>query len=488
MKYIFLKLFIIIAIVIIGCGVHVTEEKTVYIPEKISVEIPKLLIEPSDQQNNYYKRSKQEKIFVEPEGFNSEGYKHLNDNLYLLDAIINDIKFHIYLENTVMPKIQFLCKDTPLNQVCTLPANSVELNVSENLVTVYDTFYPDELRIDENIVGKTIPFGKIEFVKYDKNQIYQFAMNVNLTEIERRLYAKEYIFEEDELKNFIQNVQWSEDNQTVFSSLSNSFKGEKDTYPWTIHYQNEPNSAENMHIFHRESSTAPQILSSTYNFDLKTKYDENKTTTFALNDIYERFLYNQPYQYALSSYGQANKFIGFERYSLTQFDDEYGDTKHREDEIFDLNGTSIARTYCSQSSYRYEGYEAETCELSDPKTWYIDTKDESLFEPFKQIEFNELQITKGNLTNGEYFLMASDFNSTNPTAQDVLKERVGSFVVIEEKRQGAIYDKTFINKLNSLQILYANYNENLKVPLEQRDTKLFKVIKGENRPILTLYP
>jgi hypothetical protein len=464
-------------LIIIGCGVQNSpkEEQSIFIPEKISVAIPNTLKEPTTPIS---KSSKQSKIEVEPHGGTSEGYQRLTGNTFVIDSIIRDIKFNIVLENRVMPTIQKLCKDVPLNTVCTIPNNEVELNITEILISEYEKFYPRRFNINENIVGKTIPFNAIEFVRYDNNHSYQYALNVNLTQIYNQLFTKDYISDAN-YKHMIQNVQWSEDNNTVLSTLDTGYEENVSEYPWTLHYKKQPNIEETMHLFHKELvSLQPSMI---FNFDLMTKDDQNRTTIFKMNEIQERFSFDSLSYSSLSSYGEVHADKGLERYTLNQYDNVYGNSKYRQDEVFDTNGTNVASTYCSDSEY-------EECTLYDASTWYIDTNDSSLFEPFNEIGFNELKIIGGNLKEGEYFLMKPDFNLTNPTAQEVLAQNVGSFLVFKEFKQGAIYDKSFIDKLNELPILYAKYNEVLKTPLASREPTLFDKVTDEDAPELSLFP
>ena len=478
MKKTSLSSFWIAILIIIGCGVqnNPKEEQTVFIPEKISVTIPNALKESTIPIT---KSSKRSKIEVEPNGGDSEGYKHLTDNTFVIDSIITDIKFNIVLENRVMPSIQKLCKDTPLNRVCPIPTNSIMLNITETLISEYEKFYPKQFNINENIVGKSIPFDAIEFVRYDNNHSYQYALNVNLTQIYNQFFTKEYIFDAN-YKYMIQNVQWSEDNNTVLSTLDTGYEDNVSEYPWILHYKKEPTIQETMHLFHKELVSLEEP-SSMFNFDLTRKNDQNKTTIFKLNEINERFSFDSVSHSSLSSYGELHADKGFERYSLNQYNNVYGDSKYWQDEVFDANGTNIASTYCSDSEY-------DECSLYDTSTWYIDTNDSSLFEPFKAIGFNELKITGGNLKEGEYFLMRPDFNLSNPTAQEVLAQNIGNFLVFKEFKQGAIYDKNFIDKLNDLPILYAKYNEVLKVPLALREPTLFDKVTDLDAPKLSLYP
>jgi len=473
-KTLLISLFIAI-LIIIGCGVqnNPKEEKSVFIPEKISVAIPNSLKESKSDTR------KLSKIEVEPYGGASEGYKRLSDNTFVIESIIKDIKFNIMLENRVIPTIQKLCKDVPINKVCTIPTNSVELNITEALISEYEKFYPKRFNINENIVGGSIPFDAIEFVHYDNNHTYQYALNANLTQIYNQLFTKDYIFDTDH-KYTTQNVQWSEDNNTVLSTLDTGYEDNVSQYPWTLHYKKEPTVQESMHLFHKELLSLPQP-SSMFNFDLTTKDDKNRTTFFTMNEINERFSFDSLSHSTLSSYGELHGDRGLERYALNQYDNLYGNSKYWQDEVFDANGSNIASTYCSDSEY-------DECTLYDTSTWYIDTNDGSLFEPFKNVGFNELKITGGNLKEGEYFLMKPDFKLINPTAQEVFAQNIGSFLVFKEFRQGAIYDKNFIDKLNELPILYAKYNDVLQQPLKTREAKNFSKVTNLDAPELSLYP
>ena len=148
----------------------------------------------------------------------------------------------------------------------------------------------------------------------------------------------------------IQNVQWSEDNNTVLSTLDTGYEEEVSEYPWTLHYKKQPNIEETMHLFHKELvSLQPSMM---FNFDLTTKDDQNRTTIFKMNEIQEGFSFDSTPYSSLSSYGEVHGDKGVERYSLNQYDNIYGNSKYLQDEIFDANGTNVASTYCFESEHQ----------------------------------------------------------------------------------------------------------------------------------------
>ena len=465
-------------IVLIGCGVQVdSEEEVIQIPTKVSVDIPNSL----KGANTSTQKVKRNRKILELNDYLEEsvGSRILTDNIYVIENIIKEIEFNIFLENSVINEVNSLCKDVLINQICTLAPNSVQLKVTEALVTEYEKFYPKGFRINEQSIGTKIPFGIIEFVEYDNNHTYQYSLNTNLTEISNKLYSKDYIFDAN-FSNVMQNVQWSEDNNTLLSTLTSKYVGEPTNSPWTLYYKNKPSIDEKMHLFHTSLPLQPN-RADTFNFDLIKKYDLNNTNIFKLNDITITYSFEESYTEQLSSYGRVANDIGINRYSHNDIPENYEASKDRKDEIFDANGTTIASTYCSDSEY-------DECSLYDPSSWYIDSNNTAQFELFKRLDFNEIKITGGNLQDGEYYLLPSEFNENNLSIESVLTKSVGSFVVLTDKRQGAIYDSSVLDKLDTLKVLYASYNEVLTIPLATRPKEKFEVLMAEDMPMFSLFP
>ena len=473
-------------IVIIGCGVQADPKADIIqIPTQISVDIPSALKGADDSIQKVSQKASQK---VEPNSKillindypeESVGYKILTGNVYVVESIIRDIKFNIFLENSVINEVSSLCKDVLINQICTLANNSVQLKVTEALVTEYEKSYPKDFRINEKSIGTKIPFGVIEFVEYDNNHSYQYSLNTNLTEISNKLYNKDYIFDAD-YSNVIQNVQWSEDNNTILSTLSSEYVGESTNTPWTLYYKNKPTIDEKMHLFSTSLPLESQ-RGNTLNFDLIKKYDLNNTNIFKLNDIQVTYHFGESYTEQLSSSGRVSNNIGLNRYSHNDIPENYEATKSRKDEIFDANGTTLASTYCTDEEY-------DECSLYEPNSWYIDSNNTAQFEVFKSLEFHELKIIGGRLKDGEYYLLPADFNENNLSIESVLTQNIGSFVVLTNKRQGAIYDSSVLDKLDSLKVLYASYNEVLNISLAQRPKEKFEVLSVEDMPSFSLFP
>jgi hypothetical protein len=235
-----------------------------------------------------------------------------------------------------------------------------------------------------------------------------------------------------------------------------------------------------MHLFHT-SLPLPPNRGDTFNFDLIKKYDLNNTNIFKLNDIEITYSFGESYTEQLSSHGRVTKDMGINRYSHNNIPESYASTKSRKDEIFDANGIIIASTYCSDSEY-------DECSLYDPSSWYIDSNNTSQFEVFESLDFNELKITGGNLKNGEYYLLPSDYNENNLSIESVLTKSVGSFVVLTDKRQGAIYDSSVLDKLDTLKVLYASYNAVLTIPLATHPKEKFEVLRAKDMPMFSLFP
>ena len=466
---------IIVGLLLIwGCGVHQTpdKEEQVFIPEKISVEIPKLLT-PS---NNKEKILKEQKIQEEFFGGKATGYRDVQNYIAFLENVITDIKFNIIIGNSSIVEIEKLCKSVPLNQVCSLPTNTVFINIDESLISRYEAFYPNEFRINEKSVGKKISYDWVEFIKHDTTQTYQYEIQLNMTKIFQSLYAKEYIFDAN-LTSMVQNVKWSDDNNTILSSIIYSYD-DNTTYPWTVHYENKPKVEETMHLHDKQIENTPQP-SSMVNFDLTNRYDENETSIYKFNEIKEDFSFQTLNFTTYSAYGELTKGDGFQTFSKNTFDKEFGDSKIRTQEIFRHNGDLIATTYCSSDD--------EACNVFEPATWYIESEKETSFEAVEAVSFDELNITGSDLKEGEYFLLPANYDTSSLTAQAVLADNVGTFIVFKSLNQGALYDRKYLNDLETLQVVYARYNDELEKPLSKKSKVLFDVLSDIERPKIKIF-
>ena len=114
--------------------------------------------------------------------------------------------------------------------------------------------------------------------------------------------------------------------------------------------------------------------------------------------------------------------------------------------------------------------------MYDNNTWFIDVDDESIFEPLKAFDFKELKIESEDLKEGEYLLLPNQINISTLAVQEVLDLSVGEFTVLGTNTQGVLYDNSHIEKLDKLQIIYANYNNNLDLPFKERTDKLFEIV------------
>lgn len=472
----FHKLFISTVLVVIwGCGVHQNPDKEdqIFIPEKISVEIPELLSSTSNEKN-----AKQQKIEEEFFGGEATGYQDVQNYIAFLEDTIKGIKFNIIIGNSSIVKIQSICKSIPIDEICTIPANTLFVTIDKSLIEQYETFFPDSFDIDEDSVGKEVPYDLVEFVKHDENSTYQYDIQLKMTEIFKALYTKEYISDAN-VTSVVQNVKWSDNNNTILSSISYG-RDDNTSIDWTVHYENRPDIEEHMHLHDKVVENIPEE-SSMVNFDLTSKYDVNETSIYKFNEINEKFSVGEGTLSlnTYSAYGELTKGNGFQTFSQTEIDETFGDSKIRTQEIFTNSGELIATTYCSSFD--------EACNIFEPSSWYIESEDEISFEHVEAVSFDELNITSSILKEGEYFLLPLNYDTSLLTAQAVLDDNVGTFIVFKGLNQGALYDRTYLNDLETLQIVYARYNDNLAKNLSQKSSVLFEVLLESEKPKIQLF-
>ena len=461
----------------IGCGLMSQpkkDEKGLQIPEKISVDVPKVLSDGDMLK-------KIEKIKVPRIEGDATRYEKVKKYISEVEAVVNEIKSNLFLGNHIIADIENRCEELTFDKICTIPKGTLSLIVTQEVLDKLKLLVPNvfEYGDTKSLKGEELFFGVVEFIKHDENSTYQYSLQMDMSQINGKLA----FYDTKKAPKIIQVIKWSEDTNTIFSSITTKYESGLD-FPWTLQYYNTPKKEESMHLNDRTIGNS-DYPSTNRLFSLINRYDENATAIVKLNSIesQEEILVDDIEQ--LSSFIKLTKDIGVQKFTQTDsisvpnFDDNSQILKLNREEIFDGEGKLLATTYCNT--------ESNECELYDSSTWYSDADDESIFEPLASVNFEELKIVDGNLKEGEYFLLPLGHNIDELTAQKVLELRVGEFTILNNTRQGVLYDVSFGDKLEKLQLIYAKYNDNLDALLRDKDKRLFEVIKDEDLPQISLW-
>ena len=493
-------------LIVFGCGkdgkseIKTETENSMKIPINIDIKMPKVITVSDDEFREYL--GEQEKTSAQRLQ-DENNYREIKPITLNIEQRFDDTKFNISMVNSVISKIEERCKNIPLDKVCKIPKGSLEFLFDKQIVDELIGFVGRTKISDvdaESLIGKNAYFGSVEFVHHDKNNTYDYSLMMDSTDIENIFFSTE------ELKSSIKTLKWSKDRYKFFySSLVNSERT-------TLYYQNIPNSRERAYMTHFIFSEMP-FVSNTHIFDLSR---ENNRTDFLLNvkTIDIDTLYKTQRFYQKHSYLQISEKNGYcstdfyNRYPELSIDEDniiqelyYNSTMDMSHQVFDKNGSIEATQYCAPFENAIDGdlsAQAE-CKYNDITTWTTDSNNELIFKPFDKLYFRQMKIlmnysTKdGYLKDGEYFLVPPKLSVTNLTMEDVLKQRVASFVIFKgiegyygfvyDKSYDDMYDETVHKKLNEFQIVYAKYNHDLNLSLDKR-VKEFEVLSNKVKPVI----
>lgn len=445
-----------------GCGVMSQPSPTpssLSLPDKISVEIPKVLKSKEDQN------TAQNKILVERIEGQASGYRAVKEYTDKFLEVLDEMHFNLFLGNLVIKDIEKQCKSTPINTICTLPPNSLSFIVNDKIVAQHKTLFDLSFAVNRplsNLLHQELFFGEIEFIKHDLNASYHYSLQMDMSNIINKLNF------EITPPTILQHIQWSEDKNQTFSSLSKTL-ADNDNNAWTLLFYAKENE-EKMHLSDYSYNILQGFINRTFSLDkVEEQYHAqlNSITSIPIRN-------NVTVETQHSSRIGLNPNEGFQKFTQTDRANNY--YKINKEEVFDSNGSLLATSYC----------DSDACKLYDTTTWYIDNN-ESLFEPLKKIGFEELKVTENTLKEGEYLLVPKEYAIDKMSRQEVLDVRVGEFVKLKELTQGILYDTSYRYKLDELQLLYTVYNTQLGSSLKDKPKKLFEVITQENLPNITLW-
>ncbi|NEW61538.1 hypothetical protein GSY74_09610 [Sulfurovum sp. bin170] len=461
---------IFILFIYVGCGLMSQpkkDEKGLQIPEKISVDMPEALSEVSNSK-------KIEKIKVPRIEGDATRYEKVKEYISEVEAVVNEIKSNLFLGNHIIADIEKQCKDVTFEKICTIPKGTLSLIVTQEVLDKLKLLVPNvfEYGDTKSLKGEELFFGIVEFMRHDENSTYQYSLQMDMSSLNGRIA----FYDTKKAPKIIQVIKWSEDTNTIFSSITTKYESGLD-FPWTLQYYNKPELEESMHLNDRTIGNA-DYPSTNRLFSLTNQYDENDTAIVKLNSIESQETNFGDAIEQVSSFIKLTKEMGVQKFTQTNtLLNSY--KKLNREEVFDGDGLLLATTYCDT--------ESSECQLYDSSTWYSDAEDESIFDALAEVNFEELKIVDGNLKEGEYFLLPLGYDIAEMTAQQILELRVGEFTILDETRQGVLYDINFMDKLGELELVYAKYNDNLDALLCDKSRELFEVIKDEDLPQISLW-
>ena len=452
--------YIIFFTFFLGCGVMSSPtEETLTLPQKISVAIPKVLEK---------KTQNKEKILVDDIKINNSSYYDIQGYIQIYEKILDEIKSDLLLANQVMKDITNICKDRAFNESCIIPKESLTLTINEKVLNQLRLLVPENFNYGsvDFLLNKKLFFGRIEFIKYDDDKAYQYQLTMDMSNINGTIG----FYDQNKPPKIIQSTRWSKDKKNIFSSITKEDKF-KHNEPWTLHYQ-QLNNKEIMHINNKqihEDSLKNNILT------LEKKISGKSTIQF--HQIRKNINSALLFLVQDSSYIEINGTKGLQKTIKKETIDKTELITYKE-EILDENGTLLGISYCKNNT--------PECQINNSDTWFTNNLDETIFEPFKSIEFEILKIKGGVLQEGEYWLLPKEYNIEKLTIKEALKYRVAEFIYYQKVSQGVLYNKEYRDKLEELKLIYILYNNDLDKFSSEKNNKLFQIISEEEKPTITI--
>jgi len=401
------QIVLMVLFLIFGCrSMDNPTEENITLPTKISIDIPQILKGNRKNQNKQLKEDE------------NIGLDWIDNNVVAVEDIIVNQEIFLVFMRQVMPKIQEQCP----SKECTIEANQIFLTMDDTLQRELESLNPN---IDVH-QKSTIPFGEIEFVKYEN----EYLLKADITDIRSKTDKKI-------INRQIHSIRWSRDKKSVISEYSYDDKvrdsNVKLNYLEGSSGQNDMNITEK---FKRKDGSKKH----TFDFSLSEKGDSNQTVIVSSTIKGEE---EQNPILSLSS-GEVSLEGGY-----MLFWGKDGDIYYRERAIFDRDGVLVKSIYC---------YSDMECNMDDESTWFED----------ELVEVYDLKVVGGNLTEGEYYLSKErDINKID--IDNIYDVVVGVITISNNRQEGYIYEP-YIDRIGELEMIYIRESDDSIqiVPIKER--------------------
>ena len=318
LKYI-LKLAILSLLIlqIWGCGTMSKPEEKLFVPKKISIEMPKAL-----QSTKKSVRKKK-----------SLAYTELKEDVEYLENLRTDVEVYLLFLSQVINQVNQRCKNISTNKTCIIPEEELSFIFDKTISNQYTALTHEraEYEIDDILF-----FGEIKFIKYANNSKYHYHVTMDTSFENEDEYSSETIEWSKDEKNIL--TIYKEESSTLKSEIQIDYlkkeRGEKSIIVNDSYIDKTNNSLDKFH------------------FKLVKKLDVNETYKV----ISDSETFNHTIEvYSFNSQGELSKnggFLDFEGVDNGDFFREY--------ETFNGDGSLLNILYC---------YEELACDMEDKESW-----------------------------------------------------------------------------------------------------------------------
>ena len=415
MKNIIIMSFSLVFFIACGNDANNTKDEAllVTVPEKIDIKMPDALKGNRSTQQNKSIFQKTSDSTVE-----SKGYTSIKSTIVEAEETILKTNQLFSKYKSMMPNIIESCADIKINEQCTI--------------------------IEPQFTSLNI--NKILYTQNDSTHTLQHSITL-------------YFPLEGELILNLETLKWSQDNNFI-----TTIQHKEDPYDrgrLQLDYQKQNNGLSTMKI--HEIFGAHQYEYGEHFFNIENTNDINKTVKIKTNvfAIYDGLLDG----YSVKS--SINKNGGYLTYK--EVSDEHNKTSI-EKEYFDAIGKLLDTKFCYSDK--------NNCDINDESTWQIYGENNENSFPDDNINIYDFEVKGGELHTGFCELLPSDFEiKSTMSLEEILSHDIASIVKNNTKSEGILYNKNYINELNSLKIICF---------IDTEYTEYVELL-GTDRPILTPY-
>ncbi len=316
---------------------------------------------------------------------------------------------------------------TEINSTNRLDLNITDNNLSENNSTT-----------DINISSENNNTNNINPIENNTTKEVNIVDNNNISDInvtDKNRTIKEY-----------QIFKWSDYNSDVITTYV--YDNSESIINISIYYLVDEYGKATMHVYNTNNKDGHK---ENMNLTLASTEDDNSTLVLQANSIEQSFDGNETNVSSFSSNGEISDDNSLILFSGTVSNDNEENNISNSSEVICSGNSS-----CNESNNTIN-------EIPEIKT---------------NLEFYELKIKDGNLTDGSYVLLPPYTDINGLTLIDVFGLTLGTFTVSNGKAQGEIHNGSYNDMLDRLTIVEINESEKSK-------TK-FRLISSEDRPNIEL--
>jgi len=321
-----LGLVLTLFIAIWGCGTMAKDDDVLYVPQKVSIEMPKALKAESSQNQKQLKLQKEDSK-------KSLGYLELKEDVTFLEKQRINIEINLLFINEVTIEIEQYCKGILIEETCIIDEDTLTFLFDKKLLKKIRLLSSEDFSY---LLGYTFTFGKIEFIEHNNSNTYGYSLKMDTS------------FTDESTTSF-QRISWSKDEKLIFSKYTEENAEVKKSIKinFSINNDNSRKIVVDDGFFNKIDGS-----SDTFHLDMLKKSD--KLESYELNST----------SLAIDSDAQENTFASIGRLSnlggYLNFTGTFENETFKENDTFDAEGKLLSSSYC---------YSGMTCDLEDDSTW-----------------------------------------------------------------------------------------------------------------------